>query len=124
MFAKDALINPVIVAPLITVVSVRTKSSAVSVSSFPGLSLRESAPSRPSALPVVKKKGAAQAGVASHAPAISSAAVKLTRNLMSLLLVDALVLNHHLHSFQTGRTFLSNLREPRIAVQSSGQVQQ
>src|SRR2546427_8301125 len=98
MFVKGALINPVIVAPLMTVVSVRTKSSAVSVSSFPVLSLRESAANRPSELPAAKKKGSAQAGVVSHAPAVNSAAVKLTRNLMSLLLVDALVLNHQLHS--------------------------
>ncbi|TMG83465.1 MAG: hypothetical protein E6H78_12180 [Betaproteobacteria bacterium] len=96
MFANGALINPVIVAPLMTVVAVRMKSSAVSVSTLPGLSLRESAPRRPSALPVVKKKGAAQAGVAST-PAVIIAAVKLVRNLMSLLLIDALVLKYQQH---------------------------
>jgi hypothetical protein len=61
------------------------KSSAVSVSM---LSPRESAPSFPSALPVVKKKESAQADVVAYAPAASSSTVKLTRDLMSLLRVD------------------------------------
>jgi hypothetical protein len=87
MFAEGAVINPVIVAPLMTVVSVRKKSSAVSVAKFPELSLWESAPSRPSALPVVKAKGLAQAGVAST-PAVIIADTKLTRILMSILLID------------------------------------
>jgi hypothetical protein len=43
---------------------------------------------------VVKKKGPAQAGVASHTPAVIIADTKLTRNLMSLLLIDILVLSH------------------------------
>jgi hypothetical protein len=73
-----------------TVVSVRMKSSAVSVSSFPGLALRESAPSQPSALPVVKKKGLAQAGVASHTPAVNNEAINLTCKLMPILLIDVL----------------------------------
>jgi hypothetical protein len=47
-------------------------------------------------LPVVKKKGPAQAGVTSHTPAVIIADTKLTRNLMSLLLFDVLVLNHWL----------------------------
>ena len=93
------MINPVIVAPLMTVVSVRMKSSAVSVSSFPGShSARALRVARP-ALPVVKKKGSAQAGVVKPHPAVIIADTKLARNLMSLLLVDALVLNHQLHSF-------------------------
>src|SRR5215471_14907990 len=92
MFANGALISPVIVAPLMTVVSVRMKSSAVSVSTFPGLSPRESAPSRPSAPPALKKKGSAAAGVAST-PAVIIADTKLTRDFMSLLLIDDLVLN-------------------------------
>ena len=87
-------INPVMVAPVMTVVSVRTKSSAVSVSSFPGLSRWDSAPSRPSGSPVLKKKVSAQAGVASHTPAVIIADTKVTRILMSLLLIADLVLNH------------------------------
>jgi hypothetical protein len=55
------------VAPVITVVSCSWKSSAVSVSTFPGLACRESAPSWPFGLPVAKKKGAAHRGVATHA---------------------------------------------------------
>src|SRR5262245_30722572 len=52
-----------------TVVSARKKSSAVSVSIFPELSLRASAPSKPSGFPVVKKNGAAEADVARPMPA-------------------------------------------------------
>src|SRR6476660_1512444 len=89
MFATSAWrTNPVIVAPLMTVVWFRMKSSAVSVSILPELSLRESAPRLPSAEPVVKKKESAKADVVAQAPAASSSAVKLTRNLMSLLRVD------------------------------------
>src|SRR5207244_653413 len=54
--------SPNIVACVITVGAVRTKSSAVSVSIFPGLGRRESAPSLPSGVPVAKKKGAAHTG--------------------------------------------------------------
>jgi hypothetical protein len=75
------------VARLMTVVCVRTKSSAVSVSSFPGLAGRDNAPSRPSGLPVLKKKVAAHAGVASHTPTLNVVAIKLIRNLMAILLV-------------------------------------
>src|SRR5258708_7649604 len=96
MFAEGAVINPVIVAPLMTVVSVRKKSSAVSVANFPEALLWESAPSRPSALPVVKEKGLAKAGVAST-PAVTIADTKLNRILMSILRVDTLVVNHPFH---------------------------
>src|SRR5512136_422234 len=56
------------------VVSVRMKSSAVSVSRLLTLAGWDSAPSFPSGLPVLKKKGSAQAGVASHAAALTVAA--------------------------------------------------
>jgi len=115
MFANGAFINPVIVAPLMTVVSVRKKSSAVSVSILFGLSVRESAPSRPSALPVVKKKGAAQAGLVSN-PAVIIADTKLARDLMSLLLVDALVLNHQLHSFSNRLRILRDRCLQRLTI--------
>src|SRR5215472_11691261 len=71
------------VAWLITVVSARMKSSAVSVSSFPGLAGRDAAPSRPSGVPVVKKKVAAHAGVASHAAMANMAAVRLIRDFIT-----------------------------------------
>jgi hypothetical protein len=87
MRAEGTVSNPVIVAPLMTVVCVRKKSSAVSVWNVPELSVWESAPSRPSALPVVKEKGSAQVGVAST-PAVIIADTKLTRDFMSFLLVD------------------------------------
>jgi hypothetical protein len=47
------------------------KSSAVSVSRFPALGRWDSAPSRLSGVPVLKKKDSAKAGVASHTPAIN-----------------------------------------------------
>src|SRR5678815_1721387 len=68
-------INPKIVALLMLVVWVRAKSSAVSVSSVPAPAGWDSAPRRPSGSPVLKKKGSAQAGVAS--PTV--AAMRLTR---------------------------------------------
>src|SRR5438552_17392485 len=132
MFAEGAVINPVIVAPLMTVASVRKKSSAVSVANIPELSLWESAPSRPSALPVVKTKGLAQAGVAST-PAVIIADTKLNRILMSILLVDTLVVNHQFHGcsyrswirrdpcLQRLTTHL-NLREVGKVVQSIGPI--
>src|SRR5258706_1226216 len=134
MFAEAAVITPVIVAPLMTVVSVRKKSSAVSVANIPELSLWESAPSRPSALPVVKEKGLAQAGVAST-QAVIIADIKLNRILMSILLVDTLVVNHQFHGcsyrswirrdpcLQRLTTHL-NLREVGKAVESIGQARQ
>src|SRR6516165_8375287 len=82
MSARDvpAGINPVMVACAIVVVSVRMKSSAVSVSSVPGLAGRDSAPSSPSGFPVLKKNGAAQAGAASHTPALTATPTTLDRN--------------------------------------------
>ena len=56
------------------VVSVRMKSSAVSVSRFAESAGWDSAPSSPSGPPVLKKKGSAQAGVTSHIPAATAAA--------------------------------------------------
>src|SRR5438093_12983452 len=47
-------ISPVITAWLMTVVSVRAKSSAVSVSIVPALGLRDSAPTRPPGLTVLE----------------------------------------------------------------------
>src|SRR5215471_16173740 len=61
------------------------KSSAVSVSTFPGLAGRDSAPSRPSGAPVVKEKVSAHAGVASHTPRPIVRALKLDGNLMAIL---------------------------------------
>src|ERR1700730_12967184 len=61
-------------ARLMTVGSERTKSSAVSVSIFPGLGRRESAPSLPSGLPVLKKNGSAAAGRLVSSPIESAAA--------------------------------------------------
>src|SRR6185369_4634161 len=52
------------------------KSSAVSVSSFPELGRWDSAPSRPSGVPVLKKKDPARAGVASDTPAINVMAIR------------------------------------------------
>src|SRR5215472_11582165 len=75
--------SPIMVAWLITVVSARMKSSAVSVSSFPGLAGRDAAPSRPSGVPVVKKKVAAHAGVASHNATANIAAVRLIRDFIT-----------------------------------------
>src|SRR5437867_2356297 len=78
-----------------TVVSARMKSSAVSVSSFPALSLLASAPSKPSGFPVVKKKGADRADVASPMPAaVIIADNKFTRNFMFVLHVQWVVLDH------------------------------
>src|SRR5262245_49574925 len=71
----SAGIRPVTVAPVMIVFSVRMKSSAVSASGFPALGGWDSAPSRPSAVPVVKKKDSAKAGVADK-PAINVTAVR------------------------------------------------
>src|SRR5439155_372361 len=72
---------------LMTVVSVRAQSSAVSVSIFPGLGRRDSAPSRPSGLPVLKKKCSAHAGSASPIPIIRIAVAKLNRDLLIIIFV-------------------------------------
>ena len=61
-------------------------------------------------LPVVKEKGPAQAGVAST-PAVIIAAAKLVRDLMSLLLIDAVVLKYRQHGFSIQMT-RSSFREP------------
>src|SRR5713101_3085491 len=68
------------------------KSSAVSVSSFPALARRDSAPSSPSGVPVLKKKGVAQVGVASHTPAVTTAATRLTRNSFRTLFMASIAL--------------------------------
>jgi hypothetical protein len=70
------------VARAIAVVCWRTKSSAVSVSIFPGLGRRDSAPSWPSALPVLKKKVSAHTGIASHTPMVNVATIKLICDFM------------------------------------------
>src|SRR5712692_2439184 len=74
--------NPIILACVMTVVCCRMKSSAVSVSSFPGLARRDSAPSRPSGVPVVKEKGAAHRDVATEIPKAKVAPLKLINDLL------------------------------------------
>src|SRR5512143_1971883 len=71
-------ITPAMVACAMVVVPVRMKSSAVSVSRWPVLAGWDNVPSSPSGLPVLKKNGSAQAGVASHTPAVTVAATRLT----------------------------------------------
>src|SRR5215467_5606345 len=68
-----------------TVGTCRTKSSAVSVSILPGLGRRESAPSSPLGLPVAKKKGAAQRGVARHALKHNRPAIRPPRDITTCL---------------------------------------
>src|SRR5437773_8459134 len=63
-------------APLMNVGWLRMKSSAVSVSSVSEAGGWDSAPSRPSGVPVLKKKRSAQAGVASHTPTINVTAIR------------------------------------------------
>jgi hypothetical protein len=69
-----------------TVVWSRVKSSAVSVSSFPGLARRDAAPMRPSGLPVVNEKVAAHAGIATQIPKAKVAPVKFTSDLPIILI--------------------------------------
>src|SRR5215470_6773320 len=66
IFASDVPVgtSPTTVAVVMLVVSVKGKSSAVSVSSLPRLGGWDSAPSRPSGEPVLKEKGSAQPDVA------------------------------------------------------------
>jgi hypothetical protein len=71
--SNPAGINPLKVARLITVASVRAKSSAVSVSGFPVLGGRESDPNLPSGFPVLKKNTSAAAGRAAVSPTESAA---------------------------------------------------
>ena len=49
---------------------------------LPGLGGWDSAPSRPSALPVLKEKGSALAGVASQAAAVAVIVIRFIRNVM------------------------------------------
>src|SRR5258706_16016836 len=55
MFAKGVVTRPVMVAPVSTVVWLRTKSSAVSVSSLLTLAGRDNAPNLPSVFPVLTR---------------------------------------------------------------------
>src|SRR5215813_12663139 len=77
--------SPKIVACVMTVVSCKKKSSAVSVSILPGLGRWESAPSRPLGMPVAKKNGAARKGVARHAVKANAIPIKLPRETTTLL---------------------------------------
>jgi hypothetical protein len=79
--------SPKIVARLMTVVSVRKKSSAVSVSIFPGLGRRESAPSAPLGVPVAKKNGAAHRGVVRHTLNANATPIKLARDIADFFAV-------------------------------------
>jgi hypothetical protein len=71
-------------------------------------------------LPVVKKKGPAQAGVANHTPAVINANTKFTRNLMSLLLIDVLVWNHQLHTFSIRSRIRRDPRLHRLTIDMPG----
>src|SRR5215471_14914607 len=64
--------NPVKVALLIVVLLVRAKSSADSISNLPGLSGLVAVAMRLVTLPVLKKKGVADAGMASKANTASA----------------------------------------------------
>src|SRR6516162_6049038 len=66
--------NPVNLASVISVSVVVTKSSAVSVSSFPVLAVRDSVAIRPSGFPVLKKNGVGAAAAGSEMVAHSKAA--------------------------------------------------
>jgi hypothetical protein len=77
---------PKIVACVITVVVVRKKSSAVSVSGFPALGRRESAPSRPLGLPVEKKNVDANKGVVRHTVNVNAAPIKIAFDIPFLLI--------------------------------------
>src|SRR5262249_36090266 len=79
--------RPKIVAWLMTVVSVGKKSSAVSVSIFPGLGGLESAPSAPSGRPVAKKNGAAHRGVVRQTLNANAEPIKLARNITDFFAV-------------------------------------
>src|SRR3954453_1677290 len=79
--------NPVIVARFMTVVCCKRKSSAVSVSNFPGLARRDAAPSRPSGTPVVKEKDAAHREVTIHIPKTNFAAVELISDFVTAVVI-------------------------------------
>jgi hypothetical protein len=78
---------PKIVACVITVLVVRKKSSAVSVSAFPALGRRESAPNRPLGLPVEKKNVDANKGVVRHTLNVNAAPIKIDFDIPFLLIV-------------------------------------
>src|SRR3954469_8222245 len=79
--------NPGIVARFMTVVCCKTKSSAVSVSSFPGLARRDAAPSRPSGTPVVNEKDDAHREVTIHIPKVNFAAVELISDFVTAVVI-------------------------------------
>jgi hypothetical protein len=77
--------NPVMVAWVISVLSDKMKSSAVSVSILPALAGRDSAPNRPSGAPALKENVAAHAGWTKHTAKDNVAVTRLNRNLMAIL---------------------------------------
>jgi hypothetical protein len=79
--------SPKIVACVITVVVDRKKSSAVSVSTFPGLGRRESAASRPLGLPVAKKNEDANKGVVRHTINVNATPIKVAFDIPVLLII-------------------------------------
>src|SRR6266571_5265426 len=85
--------KPTMVAWRMTVVSVRRKSSAVSVSILPALGRRDSAPSLASVFPVLKKKLSAHAGVASDNPIVNVAIIKLSRILIAIGFIQDRLVN-------------------------------
>jgi hypothetical protein len=96
-------INPRMVARLITVASVKKKSSAVSVSSLLGLAGWDSAPSLPSGEPVLKKKESVEVGAADNKPTTAMVPSKLSCSLMAILLLGSCVWNDESHfAVQTG----------------------
>jgi len=78
-------INPLTVACLMLVVSVKMKSSAVSVSSLDGLLGWDNDPSLPSALPVLKKNESALSRVPNPTALISVTATKNRRTVICVL---------------------------------------
>jgi hypothetical protein len=91
-------ISPTIVARLMTVVSCRKKSSAVSVSTLPALGRWESAPSWPFGLPVSKKNVFARRGAARHTVRANASPLTLTllacdKKLLNLFIVLSFQLN-------------------------------
>src|SRR5215471_18859169 len=90
MFASDvpAGTSPTIVASVILVVSLRRKSSAVSVSSAPELGGWDRAPSRPSGELVLKEKGSAQLSDAKDTVTATMTTTRLIRNIIALLLAS------------------------------------
>src|SRR6266545_1293608 len=107
--------NPTILACLMTVVCCRIKSSAVSVSSFPGLARRDAAPSRPSGVPVVKEKGAAHKDVATNIPKASLAPVKLLIDLISLLVIFILFILNARNRAHAGLYLVRRSHQRRLA---------